>query len=154
MTSEPNPIPHGDQAPRGNAAGFTKYLKYDLVSGLLVFLIALPLCIAISKASGFPPFAGVLTAIVGSVLTTLLSNSELTIKGPAAGLIVIVIGAVQSFGYVDGGPATVNFAAYRMALAVGVVAGVVQIAFGLFRAACWETSFPPRPCMDYSPRLA
>lgn len=131
-----------DDTPRGNPAGFCRYLKYDLVSGLLVFLIALPLCLGISLASGYPAVAGVFTAIVGSVLTTLLSNSELTIKGPAAGLIVIAVGAVTEFGYTGGQDAAADFQAYRMALAVGVAAGILQIIFGLVRAGVLGDFFP------------
>jgi MFS superfamily sulfate permease-like transporter len=113
-------------------------LKSDVIAGFLVFLVALPLCLAIAKASGFPEIAGVFTAIVGGLVTPWLSNSQLTIKGPAAGLIVIVLGAVTDFGFTqtpqDAAAIAQNLAAYKMALAVGVVAAGVQVLLGLFRA--------------------
>jgi MFS superfamily sulfate permease-like transporter len=129
-------------APKGDAAGFLRHLRADATAGFLVFLIALPLCLGISLASGFPPVAGVFTAVVGSILTSLVSNSELTIKGPAAGLIVIVFGAMQSFGFTGGADPAADLAAYRMVIAVGCLAGLVQVAFGLLRVGGLSEFFP------------
>lgn len=130
--------------PRGDVAGFFRHWRKDSVAGFLVFLIALPLCLGIASACGYPPIAGVLTAIVGGVLTTFLGNSELTIKGPAAGLIVIAFGCIQEFGG-DGAPGSLNMAdmqAYRLALGVGVAAGVLQIFFALLRSGVLGECFP------------
>ncbi len=134
----------GNQIPRGNADGFIRYMKSDMISGLLVFLIALPLCVGISLASGFPPLAGIFTAIAGAAIATCISNSEMTIKGPAAGLIVIVLGCVEDFGGngMSGGFSDADMAAYKAALAVSVVAAVLQILFGLFRAGILGEFFP------------
>lgn len=109
----------------------------DLKSGFLVFLIALPLCLGISIASGFPPAAGILTAIIGGILSTFTGGAKLTIKGPAAGLIVIVIGSVMELGQGD------MQLGYERTLAVGVVAALIQIAFSLMRAASLGVIMPP-----------
>ncbi|MFY0563974.1 SulP family inorganic anion transporter [Archangium lansingense] len=114
----------------------TSTWKSDLVSGFLVFLIALPLCLGIAMASGFPPVSGILTAVVGGVLASWLGSARLTIKGPAAGLIVIAIGAVQELGQGD------MSLGYRRALATIVVAAVIQIVFALMRAGKLGDFFP------------
>lgn len=116
---------------------FSKNFKYDLKSGFSVFLLALPLCLGISIASNFPPIAGILTAIVGGLIASFFGSSRLTIKGPAAGLIVIALGAVNDLG---GGDVTLG---YKRALAVGVVAAIIQILFALFRMAKFAEIMPP-----------
>ena len=121
---------------------FPACLRYDALSGFLVFLIALPLCLAISKASGYPPMAGVFTAIIGGIVGALISNAQLAIKGPAAGLIVIALGAITEFGFTEGKDPAADFAAYRMVLAVGVAAAAIQILFAVFRTGVLGEFFP------------
>lgn len=132
------------ETPHGDAAGFKKHFRNDLLSGFLVFLIALPLCLGISLACGYPAIAGIFTAIIGAIATTFVSNSELTIKGPAAGLIVIALGAIEDFGGdgTMGGFTDADMTAYRCALAIGVAAATIQIVLALCRCGILGEFFP------------
>ncbi|CAG9204320.1 Sulfate permease [Paraburkholderia tropica] len=107
-------------------------LRSDLLAGIVVFLVALPLCLGIATASGVEPFAGLLSGIVGGLVVALLSGSHLSVSGPAAGLVVIVVSAIASLG---------SFSAF---LAAVLIAGVLQFVFGLLRAG-QLASFVPVP---------
>lgn len=123
--------------PKDWLPGLVENAKFDAVSGFIIFLIALPLCLGISIASGAPPVAGVLTAIVGGILGAVLSGSHLTINGPAAGMIVVVFGVVMSLADVPGDAAT----GFKYALAVGVVCGLIQIVLGFLGAGAMTNMF-------------
>jgi len=122
------------------SAGITgtlkKFWKADLLSGFLVSLIALPLSLGIAGASNFPPIMGVLTAIIGGVVVAFFAGSELTIKGPAAGLIVIAAGSVEELG--RGNLET----GWHLALGVILIAGLLQIILGRLKVARMADFFP------------
>ena len=111
--------------PKIGLAGLKDNWRSDLQAGFLVFLLALPLCLGIAVASGFPPSAGIITAIVGGLLVSRISGCYLTINGPAAGLIVVVLAAVNALGDGDA------MAGYRYTLAAIVVASVLQMLMGI-----------------------
>lgn len=109
---------------------FLSHIRSDLSSGLVVFLIALPLCLGIALASGAPLFSGLIAGIVGGIVVGSLSGSKLSVSGPAAGLTVIVLGAIKSLGSYEG-----------FLLAV-VIAGMLQLLFGYIRAGIVSHYFP------------
>ena len=75
------------------------HLKSDVASGLVVFLVALPLCLGIALASGAPLFSGIITGIIGGIVVGFLSQSHISVSGPAAGLTAIVFVAIADLGY-------------------------------------------------------
>jgi len=76
-----------------------KSLGADLLAGMVVFLVALPLCLGIAVASGAPPFAGIISGIIGGIIVGSMSKSNVSVTGPAAGLIAIILVAVTDLGY-------------------------------------------------------
>jgi len=122
------------KVPKDGWAGLKENFAADATAGFVVFLLAMPLSLGIAKASDFPPIMGLVTAIIGGILVSVISGSRLTIKGPAAGLIVVVAGAVAAFGGGETG--------WKLALGAMVVAGLVQVLFGLFKFGKLVDVFP------------
>ncbi len=106
------------------------HLKSDVASGLVVFLVALPLCLGIALASGAPPLSGIIAGIVGGIVVGLLSNSQLSVSGPAAGLTAIVLTAITDFG------------AFNIFLTATLVAGILQLILGFLKAGSISNYFP------------
>ncbi|QJD29481.1 SulP family inorganic anion transporter [Methylococcus geothermalis] len=125
-----------ESIPPDGMAGLRAHWKSDLVSGFLIFLIALPLCLGVAMASGFPPMAGIISAVVGGLLVSRINGSYMTINGPAAGLIVVILAATQTLGQGDA------MQGYRCTLAAIVVASALQIAMGLLKAGRLNAYFP------------
>lgn len=122
------------QMPKDGLAGLKENFTADMTAGFVVFLLAMPLSLGIAKASDFPPIMGLITAIIGGMVVSLISGSRLTIKGPAAGLIVVVAGAVADFGGGEIG--------WKLALGAMVVAGIVQVGFGFLKLGKLADIFP------------
>jgi MFS superfamily sulfate permease-like transporter len=122
------------QIPKDGWAGFKENISSDALSGFLVFLLAMPLSLGIAKASLFPMIFGLVTAIIGGIVVSFFMGSRLSIKGPAAGLIVIVSGSVTAFGDGEQG--------WHLALGAIVVAGIVQVLFGVLKLGKLADFFP------------
>ena len=108
-----------------------KHLKNDLPASIVVFFVALPLCLGIALASGAPLFSGVIAGIVGGIVVGMASGSPLGVSGPAAGLAVIVLTAIGTLG-----------GSYQAFLTAVVLAGVLQLLFGYAKAGFIAYFFP------------
>jgi MFS superfamily sulfate permease-like transporter len=105
-------------------------IKENFPSGLVVFLVALPLCLGIALASGAPPLSGVIAGIVGGLVVGYLSNSNISVSGPAAGLTAIVLTAITDLG------------AFELFLCSGIISGIIQLILGFIRAGSISNYFP------------
>jgi len=109
---------------------YFRHMKDDIPAGIVVFLVALPLCLGIALASGAPLFSGLIAGLVGGLVVSWLSGSQLSVSGPAAGLTVIVFNAIEKLG---------NFQGLLVAC---VLAGILQLALGYLRAGIIGAFFP------------
>ncbi len=105
-------------------------LKSDFASGLVVFLVALPLCLGIALASGAPLFSGIISGVVGGIVVGYLSTSHLSVSGPAAGLTAIVLTAITDLG------------AFNIFLTAVFIAGIIQLLLGFLKAGSISNFFP------------
>ena len=105
-------------------------LKSDFASGLVVFLVALPLCLGIALASGAPLFSGIIAGIIGGIVVGVLSKSHISVSGPAAGLTAIILTAIIDLG---------SFNAFLLAV---LLAGIIQLLLGFIKAGSISNYFP------------
>lgn len=105
-----------------NKSGFLSHINRDLPASIVVFLVAVPLCLGIALASGAPLFSGIIAGIVGGIVVGLISGSNLGVSGPAAGLAVIVLNSINDLG---------SFENFLLAV---VIAGVLQVILGIAKA--------------------
>ena len=106
------------------------HLKSDFASGLVVFLVALPLCLGIALASGAPLFSGIISGVIGGIVVGFLSKSHISVSGPAAGLTAIVLAAITDLG------------AYEVFLTAVIIAGLLQLILGFLKAGSISNYFP------------
>lgn len=113
-----------------NLRAFFSTFQRDLLAGTVVFLVALPLCLGIANASGVEPFAGLVSGIVGGLVVAVLSGSRLSVSGPAAGLVVIVVDGIAQLG---------SFSAFLLAV---LLSGAIQFGFGMLKAGRFAAYVP------------
>lgn len=118
-----------------------KHLKNDLPAGLVVFLVAVPLCLGIALASGAPLFSGIIAGMVGGIVVALISGSNIGVSGPAAGLAVIVADAIQQLGTNEEGVFSME-QGFPIFLAAVVIAGLMQIGLAFAKAGIIGYFFP------------
>ena len=106
-----------------------KHLNKDIPASIVVFFVAIPLCLGIALASGAPLFSGLIAGIIGGIIVGAISGSQIGVSGPAAGLAVIVLAAINTLGY----------EAFLVAVVLG---GVIQIIFGILKAGIIGYYFP------------
>ena len=109
---------------------YFRHLKDDIPAGIVVFLVALPLCLGIALASGAPLFSGLIGGLVGGLIVSWLSGSQLAISGPAAGLTVIIFNGIETLG------------SFQAMLVACVLAGIMQLGLGFLRAGIIGAFFP------------
>ncbi len=107
-----------------------RHLARDALASVVVFLVAVPLCLGIAQASGADPFAGLIAGIVGGIVVGIASGSHTSVSGPAAGLTAVVAAQIASLG------------SYETFLLAVILAGVIQITLGLLRAGVIAAYFP------------
>ncbi|WP_127018884.1 SulP family inorganic anion transporter [Flagellimonas beolgyonensis] len=107
-----------------------KYIKNDMPASIVVFFVALPLCLGIALASGAPLFSGLIAGIIGGIIVGALSGSQIGVSGPAAGLAAIVLTAIGTLG------------GYQNFLLAVVLGGLLQILFGFLKAGVIAYYFP------------
>lgn len=107
-----------------------KYIKDDIPSSIVVFLVALPLCLGIALASGAPFFSGIISGIIGGIVIGALSHSKLSVSGPAAGLAALVLAAITNIGD------------FRLFLCAVVIAGILQMLMSLAKLGGIANYFP------------
>ena len=127
-----SPLTHADidSTMPHNHASFAATFPRDIAASVVLFLVALPLCMGVAIASGAPPFSGILAGIIGGIVVGTLSQSHKSVSGPAAGLITITAGYLAMLG---------SFEAFLLAL---VVAGLIQIGLGVLRTGVLAEFFP------------
>lgn len=105
-------------------------ISQNFAPGLVVFLVALPLCLGIALASGAPPLSGIISGIIGGIVVGFISNSNISVSGPAAGLTAIIVSAITELG------------TFELFLTAGLIAGIIQLALGFIRAGSISNYFP------------